>query len=71
MKPEKELMQRISNNLRQLLKDRKITQEYFAFYYLDMSPRQFARWLSHGIPKTKDLAVVAELLGIEPMDLLK
>ena len=70
MKTESRLMRRISMNLWRLLAERGISQESFAFDYLHMSPRQFARWLSGGIPKTKDLEVVADLLEIDVQDLL-
>ena len=71
MKPELSLMQRIGQNLRRILAERGIAQEKFALYSLDMDPRNFARWLSQGIPKTKNLERVADLLRIDVMDLLK
>lgn len=71
MKPEERLMRCIGMNLSRLLKERRIAQESFAYDYLHMSPRQFARWLCGGIPKTKDLAVVADLLEIDVRDLFR
>ncbi len=71
MKQDIRLMERIGMNLRRLLAERHISQESFAYDYLHISPRQFARWLVGGIPKTRDIEVVVDLLAIDVRDLLE
>lgn len=68
---EKEIRQRFANNLKRILKDKKLTQKAFA-EKLDLTGMQISRWLT--LKSSPGFGVMAEIctcLGVGIEDLLR
>ena len=64
-----ELAKIASDNLREILADRKMTQEELA-NILSVDPRTVRRYLKNGIDKLSTLELIAERLGVDVITVL-
>lgn len=64
-----ELAKIVSDNLREILADRKMTQEELA-NILSVDPRTVRRYLKDGIDKLSTLELIAERLGVDVITVL-
>ncbi len=57
-------------NLKRIIKEKGFTQEKFAeLMYVD--PTTVRRWLAHGIKDIDTISTIANLFGIDVIDILK
>ena len=64
--------ERAGKNLKNLIKESKFkTQEKFATEGMYVDPVTVRRWIAHGIKDVNVIAEIAEIFGVDFMDLFK
>jgi hypothetical protein len=64
--------ERAGKNLKNLIKESKFkTQENFAYEGIHVDPVTVRRWIAHGIKDVNTIQEIANIFGVDFMELLK
>lgn len=72
MTHELSLAEKAGRNLKNLIKESEYkTQERFAFDGIRVDPVTVRRWIAHGIKDVNTIKEIADIFGVDFMELLK